>query len=104
MINENRSTMLLVKIMGMFIRIIPYTSHMITEIVANVNISSEMSAADFVFQVLITCGRKVMEEMHPAVMPSRSMAVIIQVKAVKIGKEHVNGRPGNSGPNEAPEC
>ncbi len=68
--------MLLVKIMGTFCRMIPYTSHMITEIVAKVNMRSDMSAADFVFQVFITCGKKVMEEIHPAVMPRRSNAVI----------------------------
>ena len=80
MISENRSTMLLVKIIGMFIRIMPYTSHMITEMVAKVNISSEISAADLVFQVLMTCGKKVMEEIHPAVMPKMSIAVIIKYK------------------------
>ena len=87
MISENRSTMLLVKIMGMFIKIMPYTSHIITEMVAKVNISSEISAADLVFHVLMTCGKKVTEEMHPAVMPNMSMAVIIKFKAVKIAKE-----------------
>jgi hypothetical protein len=30
-----------------------------------------------VFHVLITCGRNVMDEMHPAVMPSRSSDVIV---------------------------
>jgi hypothetical protein len=87
MISENKSTMLLVKMMGMFIKIMPYTSHIITEMVAKVNISSEISAADLLFQVLITCGKKVMEEMHPAVMPNMSMAVITKFKAVKIAKE-----------------
>lgn len=57
---------------------IPYTSHMITERVANVNMSSEISAADFVFHVLMTCGKNVMEEMHPAVMPSMSIAVMVK--------------------------
>ena len=84
--------MLLVKIMGTFCRIMPYTSHMITEMVANVNISSEISAADLVFHVLITCGRKVMEEMHPAVMPKMSIDVMQKIKAVKIGKERKNSR------------
>ncbi len=81
--------MLLVKMMGTFIRMMPYASHMTTEMVAKVNISSEISAADFVFHVLMTWGKKVIEEMHPAVMPSMSMAVIIKFKAVKIGKEQV---------------
>jgi hypothetical protein len=57
----------------------PYTSHIITEMVAKVNISREMSAADLVFHVLITCGRKVMDEMHPAVIPKMSIDVIIKI-------------------------
>jgi hypothetical protein len=78
-ISEKNNTMLLVKMMGMFCKIMPYTSHMMTEMVANVNISREISAADLVFQVLMTCGRNVMEEMHPAVIPKMSIAVIAVV-------------------------
>lgn len=92
MISENKSTMLLVKMIGIFSKMIPYTSHMITEIVANVNISNEISAADLVFQVFMTCGRKVIEEIHPAVMPKISMAVIVKFKGVKIAKEKMNKR------------
>jgi hypothetical protein len=90
MISENKSTMLLVKMIGMFFKMIPYTSHMITEMVAKVNISNEISAADLVFHVLMTCGKKVMEEIHPAVMPKISMAVIIKFKRMKIAKEQMN--------------
>ena len=42
---------------------------MITEIVAKANISSEISAADFVLHVFITCGKKVMAEIEPAAIP-----------------------------------
>ena len=55
---------------GISRRIMPYTNHIMTLIVANVNISKDMSPADFVFQVLMTCGKKVMAEMLPAAMPS----------------------------------
>lgn len=100
MISEKSSTILLVKIMGMLLRIMPYTSHMITEMVAKVNISSEISAADLVFQVLITCGKNVTDEMHPAFMPNRSMAVMGKNKDVKVGKKQVGStccRTANSG-------
>jgi hypothetical protein len=40
---------------------------MITLMVANKNIMSDMSPADFVFHVLITCGKNVNEESVPAV-------------------------------------
>lgn len=58
-------------------KIMPYTSHIITDMVANVNISSEMSSADFVFQVLMTCGKKVMAEMLPAAIPKSCIEVIV---------------------------
>jgi hypothetical protein len=38
--------------------------------VANVNISREMSPADLVFHVLITWGRKVIAEILPAAIPN----------------------------------
>jgi hypothetical protein len=50
---------------------------MITLIVANVNISMDISPADLVFQVFITCGRKVIAVILPAVIPRISIAVII---------------------------
>ena len=56
---------------------IPYTSHIITEMVANANIINEISEADFVFQVLITWGKNVMAEMLPAAMPKSCIAVIV---------------------------
>lgn len=74
--SENISTIELVKMIGMFFRIMPYTSQIITDIVAKVNISNEMSDADLVRQVLITCGKKVIEEIQPAVIPKRSSAVM----------------------------
>ena len=49
---------------------------MITEMVANANINSEISAADFVFQVFITWGKKVMAEILPAAIPKICIAVI----------------------------
>jgi hypothetical protein len=54
---------------GISISRIPYTSHMITLMVAKVNMSNEMSPADFVFHVLITWGKKVMAEILPAAIP-----------------------------------
>ena len=90
--SENNSTMLLVKMMGTFCRMMPYTSHIMTEMVAKVNISSEMSAADLVFHVLITCGRKVMEEMQPAVIPNRSSEVMVS----SCGHE-IRGKAGSEG-------
>jgi hypothetical protein len=44
--------------------------------VAKVNISNETSSADFDFHVLMTCGKKVIAEIHPAVIPKMSSAVI----------------------------
>jgi hypothetical protein len=84
--SEKNNTMLLVKIMGTFCRMMPYTSHMITDMVAKVNISKEMSSADLVFHVFITCGKKVMEEIQPAVIPRTSSAVMLKFEAVKISK------------------
>jgi hypothetical protein len=46
---------------------IPYISHNTTLVVANKNITSEISVADFVFQVLITCGKNTSEDMVPAI-------------------------------------
>jgi len=63
--------------MGTSPKIIPYTSHMITEIVAKANISNDISDADLVFHVLITCGRKVMAEMLPAAIPRSCIEVIM---------------------------
>jgi hypothetical protein len=77
-IREKNNTIELVKMMGTFFNIIPYTSQIITDIVAKVNMSSEISSADLVRQVLITCGKNVMEEMQPAVIPKRSNAVILK--------------------------
>jgi hypothetical protein len=48
-----------------------------TLIVANVNISSEISLADFDCHVLITCGKKVMEEINPADIPKISIAFMV---------------------------
>lgn len=78
--SENISTIELVNMMGMFFKIMPYTNHIITDMVAKVNISSEISAADLVRQVLITCGKKVMDEIIPAVMPKRSSAVMMMCR------------------------
>ncbi len=74
--------------MGISFKMIPYTSHIITETVAKANINKEISDADFVFHVLITCGKKVMAEMLPAAMPKSCIDVIIMCKYayVKIGK------------------
>ena len=77
MITEKISTMLLVKMIGMFPKIMPYTSHIITDMVAKVNMSKEMSAADFVFHVLTTWGRKVIPEIQPAISPSISIGVML---------------------------
>jgi hypothetical protein len=49
---------------------------MITLAVAKVNISKEMSLADFDLHVLMTCGIKVMEDISPADIPSSSIAFI----------------------------
>ena len=61
---------------GMSFKIMPYMSHIITEMVAKANISSDISEADFVFQVLITCGKNVIAEMLPAAMPRSCIEVI----------------------------
>jgi hypothetical protein len=45
-----------------------------------------MSSADLVFHVFITCGKKVMEEIQPAVIPRTSSAVMLKFEAVKISK------------------
>ena len=47
-----------------------------TLIVANVNISNDIYLADFDFHVLITCGKKVMDEINPADIPKISVAFI----------------------------
>jgi hypothetical protein len=62
--------------MGTSPRMIPYMSHMMTDMVANANIRSDISEADFVFHVLITCGKKVMAEILPAAIPRSCMEVI----------------------------
>ena len=51
---------------------------MITDMVAKANMSNEMSEADLVFQVLMTCGKKVMAEMLPAAIPKSCIDVIIE--------------------------
>jgi hypothetical protein len=43
---------------------------------------------------LMTCGKNVMDEMHPAVMPSMSVSVMVKIKGVKIGKK-VHGFTGS---------
>ncbi len=48
-----------------------------TLIVANVNISNDISLADFDFHVLITCGKKVMDEINPADIPKISIAFMV---------------------------
>ncbi|MCW3075221.1 MAG: hypothetical protein JWP69_2290 [Flaviaesturariibacter sp.] len=77
MTREQTSTKLLVYMIGISRRIMPYTSHMITLMVANVNIRSEISPADLVFHVLMTCGRNVIAEMLPAAMPRSWIDVIV---------------------------
>jgi hypothetical protein len=57
---------------------------MITEMVANANMSNEISAADFVFQVLITCGKKVMAEILPAAIPRSCIEVISKRAAMQM--------------------
>ncbi len=52
-------------------------SHIMTLIVANVNISSEISLADFDCHVLITCGKKVTDEINPADIPKISIAFMV---------------------------
>lgn len=44
--------------------------------VAKANISSEISEADFDFQVFITCGKKVIAEMLPAAIPRSCIEVM----------------------------
>lgn len=80
---------------GMSFKIIPYTNHIITDSVAKAKVSSEMSAADFVFHVLITCGRNVMAEMLPAAMPKSCKEVMrFLVEGVKVRRkgEWMNGQ------------
>jgi hypothetical protein len=57
----------------------PYTSHKITEMVAKVNMSRKIPAVDFAFHGLITCGRYVMEDIQPAVIPEISIAVMTSI-------------------------
>jgi hypothetical protein len=54
---------------------------MITLMVAKANMSSDISPADFVFHVLITCGKKVMAEILPAAIPSICIEVISKYRA-----------------------
>ncbi len=54
-----------------------------TERVANANISTEMSEADFVFHVFITCGKNVIAEMLPAAMPKSCIEVIDEYEIIK---------------------
>lgn len=48
----------------------PYTSQRITLSVANKNMNIEISLADLVFHVLITCGKKTNVDIVPATYPS----------------------------------
>ena len=67
----------------------PYTSHNTTLVVANKNITSEISCADFVFQVLITCGKKTSEDMVPATYPRISIGCMIVVLYLEGKNENV---------------
>lgn len=48
----------------------PYVSHMEVPAISKIIISIEMSFTDFVFHIRITCGKKVMDVMVPAINPS----------------------------------
>jgi len=77
MVKEKINIVALVKMMGLFLINMPYISHMMTLTVANVNMSKEISLADFDFHVLITCGKKVMDEINPADIPKISIAFMV---------------------------
>ena len=51
-------------------------SHSTTLVVANKNIVSEISLADFDFHVLITCGKKTRDDIVPAMYPRISIGCI----------------------------
>ena len=50
----------------------PYASHRAVPAEAMMNINRETSLVDLDFQVLITCGRNVVQESMPAVIPTIS--------------------------------
>ena len=77
MVSDKIRIIAFVKMMGLFLSNNPYISHIMTLIVANVNISNEISLADFDCHVLITWGKKVMDEINPADIPKISIAFII---------------------------
>ena len=55
----------------------PYTNQAMTLAVASKNISKEISPADLDFHVFMTCGKKVSEEIVPAVYPKISVAFMV---------------------------
>jgi hypothetical protein len=72
-VNEKNSTTIFVPIIEILSIIIPYTSQRAVPTEAITNIVSETSLVDFDFQVLITCGRNVVHDRAPAIIPITSL-------------------------------
>jgi len=77
MVNEKNKTTILVPIIEMLWISMPYSSHKEVLSAAIRNILSETSLVDLDFQVLITCGRKVVHDSAPAIIPTTSLFIII---------------------------
>ena len=63
------STIPLVPMMGTSVMRMPYNSQSDTFKNKKNRVSEDRSFVDFVFQILITCGKKVMVETKPAAVP-----------------------------------
>jgi hypothetical protein len=66
MVVDMTSMIEFVRIMTQLLSNTPYHTHMISFVTAIINIMREISFADFSFQVLITCGKKVSVVIAPA--------------------------------------
>jgi hypothetical protein len=66
MVRDITSTITFVRIITQLLSNTPYTIHITSFIAAITNIISEISLADFSFQVFITCGRNVSDVIAPA--------------------------------------
>jgi hypothetical protein len=88
MVKEKNNTTILVPIMEMLCINMPYISHNEVLAVAIRNIVSETSLVDFDFQVLITCGKKVVHDNAPAIIPTTSLFIYLAL--MKSYTESVN--------------
>ncbi len=73
----NISVMVLLMIMGVSLRRIPYKSQRLTPQVKTVNIPAEMSFVDWVFQTFINCGINEIVVRLPATIPQYILKLTI---------------------------